>query len=47
MMIRAYRMRGHLAAKLDPLGLKPATPHAELDPASSGFTAAALTCLRR
>lgn len=40
MMIRAYRMRGHLAAKLDPLGLEPATPHAELDPASYGFTEA-------
>jgi 2-oxoglutarate dehydrogenase E1 component len=37
MMIRAYRMRGHLAANLDPLGLAP-KPHApELDPASYGF----------
>ena len=40
MMIRAYRMRGHTAANLDPLGLTPATPHPELDPASYGFTEA-------
>ncbi|WP_397422204.1 2-oxoglutarate dehydrogenase E1 component [Phenylobacterium sp.] len=38
MMIRAYRMRGHLKANLDPLGLA-ATPGdaSELDPASYGF----------
>ncbi|MCC0024312.1 MAG: 2-oxoglutarate dehydrogenase E1 component [Hyphomicrobiaceae bacterium] len=40
MMIRAYRMRGHLHADLDPLGLanKPDAP--ELDPKSYGFTEA-------
>ena len=38
MMIRAYRMRGHLAADLDPLKLKEPEPHPELDPASYGFT---------
>ena len=27
MLIRAYRVRGHLEAKLDPLGLKPVEPH--------------------
>jgi 2-oxoglutarate dehydrogenase E1 component len=41
MMIRAYRMRGHLRAHLDPLGM--ATPPgdaSELDPATYGFTEA-------
>ena len=38
MMIRAYRMRGHLAAKLDPLELDRAGTKPELDPASYGFT---------
>src|SRR5436190_1394369 len=38
MMIRAYRMRGHLAADLDPLKLRPAVPQPELDPRSYGFT---------
>jgi 2-oxoglutarate dehydrogenase E1 component len=33
MMIRAYRMRGHLRANLDPLGLPPKGESAELDPA--------------
>jgi len=42
MMIRAFRMRGHLEAKLDPLGLEPTAPHPELDPASYGFTEADL-----
>jgi 2-oxoglutarate dehydrogenase E1 component len=37
MMIRAYRMRGHLAAKLDPLGLEDLGQQPELDPASYGF----------
>ena len=37
MMIRAYRMRGHLAADLDPLNLKGPVQHPELDPASYGF----------
>ncbi|MEM1391597.1 MAG: 2-oxoglutarate dehydrogenase E1 component, partial [Pseudomonadota bacterium] len=38
MMIRAYRIRGHLQAQLDPLGLEIADPQPELDPASYGFT---------
>ncbi|MDQ0511484.1 2-oxoglutarate dehydrogenase E1 component [Ancylobacter amanitiformis] len=42
MMIRAYRMRGHLHAKLDPLGLEPVHPAPELDPASYGFREADL-----
>jgi 2-oxoglutarate dehydrogenase E1 component len=37
MLIRAYRVRGHLEAKLDPLGLQAPHPHAELDPRSYGF----------
>jgi 2-oxoglutarate dehydrogenase E1 component len=40
MMIRAYRIRGHLAADLDPLKLKEPEQHPELDPATYGFTAA-------
>ena len=40
MLIRAYRVRGHLEANLDPLGLKPMEPHPELDPKSYGFTEA-------
>ncbi|QEE34760.1 2-oxoglutarate dehydrogenase E1 component [Octadecabacter sp. SW4] len=40
MIIRAYRIRGHLVADLDPLGMRDKTPHPELDPASYGFTAA-------
>src|SRR5690349_16100360 len=40
MMIRAYRMRGHLHADLDPLQLKKEEPAPELDPASYGFTEA-------
>ena len=42
MLIRAYRVRGHLEAKLDPLGLQVPQPHAELDPKSYGFTDADL-----
>ncbi len=38
MIIRAYRIRGHLAADLDPLGIAAKPPHPELDPASYGFT---------
>jgi 2-oxoglutarate dehydrogenase E1 component len=38
MMIRAYRIRGHLAANLDPLGLEKREPQPELDPAHYGFT---------
>ena len=40
MMIRAYRIRGHFHAKLDPLGLQPPKNEAELDPASYGFSEA-------
>ena len=40
MMIRAYRMRGHLHANLDPLGLEPPKDHEELHPATYGFTEA-------
>ena len=40
MLIRAYRIRGHLAADLDPLGLREQTPHPELDPKTYGFTEA-------
>jgi 2-oxoglutarate dehydrogenase E1 component len=42
MLIRAYRMRGHFYAKLDPLGLEPARDHEELDPRTYGFTDADL-----
>src|SRR5689334_4732737 len=41
MMIRAYRMRGHLHAKLDPLGIAaPVEDYHELSPENYGFTAA-------
>ena len=40
MMIRAYRMRGHLHANLDPLGLEKLDDAHELDPATYGFTEA-------
>ena len=40
MLIRAYRVRGHLEASLDPLELKPREKHADLDPRSYGFTEA-------
>jgi 2-oxoglutarate dehydrogenase E1 component len=39
MMIRAYRIRGHLAAQLDPLGIEDFGPQPELDPATYGFGA--------
>ncbi|MCZ6886405.1 MAG: 2-oxoglutarate dehydrogenase E1 component, partial [Alphaproteobacteria bacterium] len=42
MMIRAYRVRGHLEANLDPLGLESREPHPELDPSSYGFSDADL-----
>ncbi len=38
MIIRAYRIRGHLVADLDPLGMRDQTPHPELDPRTYGFT---------
>jgi 2-oxoglutarate dehydrogenase E1 component len=37
MLIRAYRVRGHLESQLDPLGLKQPNRYAELDPATYGF----------
>jgi 2-oxoglutarate dehydrogenase E1 component len=37
MMIRAYRVRGHLIADLDPLQQEPNKYHPELDPATYGF----------
>jgi 2-oxoglutarate dehydrogenase E1 component len=40
MMIRAYRMRGHLHADLDPLQLKAPDAAPELDPRTYGFTEA-------
>ncbi len=38
MMIRAFRMRGHYHADLDPLGLEKKPSAAELDPMSYGFS---------
>lgn len=38
MIIRAYRIRGHLIADLDPLHMRDETAHPELDPKSYGFT---------
>jgi len=38
MLIRAYRIRGHLIADLDPLGLRDHGYRPELDPKSYGFT---------
>ncbi len=40
MMIRAYRMRGHLHANLDPLGIAKLEDYNELSPETYGFTAA-------
>ncbi len=40
MMIRAFRVRGHLIANLDPLGIDGEKHHPELDPRSYGFTEA-------
>ena len=37
MLIRAYRIRGHLLADLDPLGIQEKEIHPELDPATYGF----------
>jgi len=42
MMIRAYRVMGHLAADLDPLGLADRKVHNELRPETYGFTEADL-----
>ena len=38
MLIRAYRIRGHRIANLDPLGLTHHESHPELDPGNFGFT---------
>ena len=38
MLIRNYRVRGHLHSDLDPLGIVKPLPHSELDPESYGFT---------
>jgi 2-oxoglutarate dehydrogenase E1 component len=43
MLIRAYRVRGHLHANLDPLGLEPPKDSDELDPRSYGFSDADLS----
>jgi 2-oxoglutarate dehydrogenase E1 component len=37
-LIRAYRVRGHLLADLDPLGLVRMAHHPDLDPVTYGFT---------
>jgi 2-oxoglutarate dehydrogenase E1 component len=42
MLIRTYRVRGHLAADLDPLGLVQREMPADLTPEFHGFTGAAL-----
>ena len=36
-LIRAYRIRGHLEAELDPLGLVDVEGHLDLDPQTYGF----------
>jgi 2-oxoglutarate dehydrogenase E1 component len=41
-LIRSYRVRGHLEADLDPLGLETRGPYPELDYRSYGFTEADL-----
>src|SRR6516225_166004 len=40
MLIRAYRMRGHFHAKLDPLGIEAPRDREELDPRTYGFAEA-------
>ena len=42
MLVRTYRVRGHLGADLDPLGISHQNLPADLDPAYHGFTGAAL-----
>jgi len=42
MLVRTYRVRGHLAANLDPLGLTKQEIPADLTPEFHGFTGAAL-----
>ena len=43
LLVRNYRVRGHIMAKLDPLGRVRSRP-AELDPEFYGFNAADLDC---
>ena len=38
MLVRAYRIRGHLISKLDPLELQKREEHPELKPETYGFT---------
>ena len=42
MLIRSYRVRGHLQAKLDPLGIEQPVENPELTPEFYGFTGADL-----
>jgi len=42
MLIRTYRVRGHLGANLDPLGISKLEEPADLTPEFHGFTAAAM-----
>ena len=42
MLVRTYRVRGHLAANLDPLGLSKQDLPPDLTPEYHGFTGAAL-----
>ncbi len=42
MLVRSYRVRGHLAANLDPLGIHKQEDHPELDYRAYGFTEADL-----
>ena len=42
MLIRTYRIRGHLQANLDPLGLEPPVQNPELEPQFYGFSDADL-----
>ena len=37
MLVRAYRIRGHLISNLDPLGLLKREQHPELKPETYGF----------
>ncbi|MGH9518141.1 MAG: multifunctional oxoglutarate decarboxylase/oxoglutarate dehydrogenase thiamine pyrophosphate-binding subunit/dihydrolipoyllysine-residue succinyltransferase subunit, partial [Terriglobales bacterium] len=41
-LVHAFRVRGHLQANVDPLRMKQADPHPELDPKNYGLTAADL-----
>ena len=38
MLVRAFRIRGHLISNLDPLGLQKREKHSELKPESYGFS---------